>query len=336
MMAFRLGMLGMWHSHAHGLVRQVAEHPEEFTLVGLYDSDPPTAADRWQKWQKQVPKARLFDSPEALLREPLDGVAVEGRVYENLGLARKALESGRPVLLEKPAGDNLDAYRRLVDLARRKHLHLQMLYLFRYMSAVQEMLRRVRKGELGQVYEFRARLPKDLDSYDRFVEELKPYKGGMFFEMAGHVIDLLVAALGKPKQVTGFLAHHRAGPPRDYVDNGVAVFGHDHAWGIVEVPALEVSPHARRLEVYGTEGAFVIPHLGSGHLPNKDIQPIQVHRKGQGDWLQLDLQAQTLQIRDLREFAACAAGKKDPDFSLDHDVAVQEALLQASGMVPTR
>jgi predicted dehydrogenase len=325
-------MLGMWHSHANGLVRQVAEHPEEFTLVGLYDPDPATAADRWQKWQKLIPKARLFDNPEALLREALDGVVVEGRVYENLGLARRALESGRPVLLEKPAGDNLDAHRRLVDLAQRKHLHLQMIYLFRYMSAVQEMLRRVRGGELGQVYAFRARLPKDLDSYDRFVEELKSYKGGMFFEMAGHVIDLMVAILGKPAQVSGFLAHHRAGPPRAYVDNALAVFGYEHAWGVVEVPALEVSPHSRRVEVYGTEGAFVIPHLGSGHLPNKDIQPVEVYRKGHNDWQRLDLPAQVLQIRDLREFTACAAGKKDPDFSLSHDLAVQEALLRASGM----
>src|SRR5262249_58557288 len=134
-----------------------------------------------------------FDTPGALLREPLDGVVVEGRVHQNLRLARLALESGRPVLIEKPAGDNLDEFRRLIDLAQRKHLRVQMLYLFRYMSAVPELLRRTRKGEVGRVYEFRARLPKDLRDYARFVLELKPYKGGMFFEMAGHVIDMMVA-----------------------------------------------------------------------------------------------------------------------------------------------
>jgi len=333
-MAFRLGMLGMWHTHAHGLVRQAAMYPKEFTLAGFFDPDPKIAADRKQKWEKLVPKLRLFDSAEALLREPLDGVVVEGRVHENLKLARLALESGRPVLLEKPAGDDLDAHRRLVELARRKHLHLQMLYLFRYMSAVQEMLKRVRKGELGQVYEFRARLPKDLRDYDRFVDELKPYRGGMFFEMAGHVLDMMIAVLGKPKDVKGFLAHHHKAPPKSYIDNGVAVFGYERAWGIIEVPALEVAPHSRRLEIYGTEGAFVIPHLGSGHLANKDIQPVEVSHKGKSDWERIDLPAQTLQIRDLREFAACVSGKKDPDFSLDHDLAVQESLLKASGMTP--
>src|SRR5262249_43170434 len=155
---------------------------------------------------------------------------------------------------------------------------------------------RVRAGELGRVYEFRARLPKDLATYDRFVEELKPYKGGIFFEMAGHAIDLMVAVLGRPKEVRPLMAHHHGAGPKDYVDNGVALFGCDHGVGIIEIPALEVAPHQRRVEVYGTEGAVIIPHLGSGHLPNKNVQPIEVYRKGKTDWERLDLEAATLQI----------------------------------------
>jgi predicted dehydrogenase len=332
-MPLKLGMLGMWHTHADGIVRRVAEHPDEFTLAGFYDPDPKVVADRRKKWLPRLREVRVFAKPELLLKEPLDGVVVEGRVFGNLKLARLALESGRPVLLEKPAGTDLDEYRRLIDLAQRKHLRVQMLYLFRYMSAVQDLLARARKGELGRVYEFRARLPKDLRDYARLALELKPYKGGMFFEMAGHVIDMMVAVLGKPKAVTPFLAHHHAGPPKGYIDNGVAVFACENAWGIVEVPALEVAPHQRRLEVYGTGGACVIPHLGSGHLANKDIQPVEVYRAGKPGWERVDLPAATLQVRDLREFAACVAGKKDPDFGFEHDLAVQETLLRASGML---
>jgi predicted dehydrogenase len=196
----RLGMLGMWHTHADGIVRQVAEHPKEFTLAGFYDPEPRVVAERRQQWEPRIPDFRVFDSPDRLLRESLDGVVVEGRVHENLKWGRLALESGRPILLEKPAGTDLTEYRRLIDLAQRKHLHVQMLYLFRYMSAVLELVQRVRKGELGRIYAFRARLPKDLASYQRFVEELRLYKGGMFFEMAGHVIDLMAALLGRPRR----------------------------------------------------------------------------------------------------------------------------------------
>jgi predicted dehydrogenase len=329
----KLGMLGMWHSHADGIVRRVAEHPDEFSLVGFYESDPQVARARRDEWAKSLGEVRLFDSPEKLLAENLDGVVVEGRVYENLSLARMALESGRPVMLEKPAGEKLDDFRRLIDLAQRKHLHVQMIYLFRYMSAVQEMLREARAGNLGEIYEFRARLPKDLGSYDKYVAELDRYPGGMFFEMAGHVIDMMVAVLGKPQRVTPFLAHHHAARGGAFVDNGLAVFGFERAWGIVEVPALEVAPHSRRIELYGTAGACAIPHLGTGHLVNKNIQPLEVFHAGDRDWQTRELPAATLQIADLREFAAVVNEKKAPDFSCEHDLAVQETLLQASRMI---
>lgn len=330
-MPMKLGMLGMWHTHADGIVRQVAAHPDEFTLIGFHDPDPKVVAERVKNWEPLVGKLRVFDRPADLLREPLDGVVVEGQVDQNLGLARLALESGRPVMLEKPAGTDLDAYRRLIELAERKHLHVQMIYLFRYMSAVRELLDRFRQGELGQIYEFRARLPKDLPTYDRLLHELGRYKGGIFFEMAGHLVDLMITLLGKPRSVTPFMGHHLVESPGDFVDNGVAVYGFDHAWGIIEVPLLEVVPAARRIEVYGTSGTVVIPHLGSGHLKNKNIQPIEVCHAGDDDWQRIELPAQTLQIRDLREFAACLEGKKTPDYSMEHDLQVQETLLQSCG-----
>src|SRR5262249_3838823 len=129
-MPLRLGMLGMWHTHAHGVVRQVAEHPREFRLVGFYDPDGKVVAERRKAWTPLLKAVRIFDKPEDLLQQPLDGVVVEGRVFENVRLARLAIDRGKPVLLEKPAGDNFDSFRRLVDAAQRRHLHVQMLYLF--------------------------------------------------------------------------------------------------------------------------------------------------------------------------------------------------------------
>lgn len=332
-MPLRLGMLGMWHTHAEGIVRQVVEHPDEFALVAFHDPDATVTAERRKLWETKVPGFRLFDSADKLLNEKLDGVIVEGRVHENLKLARLALESGKPVMLEKPAGTDLGVYRKLIELAQRKHLHLQMIYLFRYMPAVLELLRRAKAGDCGAIYEFRARLPKDLRDYQRFVEELKLYPGGIFFEMAGHVIDIMVAVLGKPVSVTPFLAHHHTEPPKTYIDNGLAVFGFERAWGIVEVPALEVAPYSRRIELYGTQGAAAIPHLGSGHLKNKNVQPLDVYKEGAADWQRLELENKPLQLGDLREFAAVIAAKKAADYSLEHDLNVQEALLRASGML---
>src|SRR5688572_20758857 len=153
----KLGMLGMWHAHADGIVRRVVENPKEFSLVGFYDGEPAIVEKRRKEWGPRVDGFRVFERPEQLCAEPLDGIVIEGRVYENLKLARMALEAGRPVLLEKPAGERLDEFKQVADLAQKKHLHLQITYLFRYMSAVQEMLKRARGGGIGGVYAFRAR-----------------------------------------------------------------------------------------------------------------------------------------------------------------------------------
>lgn len=327
-----LGMLGMWHVHADGIVRQIAAHPDEFALVGFHDADAKLVARRQSEWGPQLGPLRVFDRAEELLNEPVDGVIVEGRVYENLGLARLALEHGRPVLLEKPAGDDLAGFRRLIASARANKLHVQMLYLFRYMPAIRELLRQVRAGELGRIYHFRGRLPKDPAHYDEYVADLGRYRGGIFFEMAGHLVDLMIALLGPPTRITPFPGHHHDAGAAGFTDDAVAVFEYPHAWATIEVPALEVVPGCRRIEVLGSAGGVIIPHLGSGHLTNPAVQPIEIFRKGQAGWQTLPLAQEPLQIGDLREFAAVTSGRKAPDFSMEHDLAVQEALLRASGM----
>ena len=65
-MPLKLGMLGLWHAHADGLVRQVAAHPDEFRLAGFFDRDPAVVAARTREWSPRVPDFRVFDAPEAL------------------------------------------------------------------------------------------------------------------------------------------------------------------------------------------------------------------------------------------------------------------------------
>lgn len=331
-MPFRLAMLGLWHPHAPGMARQIAAHPEEFELVCCWDPDLTLAERRKLEWAGILPNVKVYETLDEVFAERLDGVVVEGIVAENLAHARCALERKLPALVEKPAGTTLAEAQATFALARESGVHLQLAYLFRYMSAVEEMLRRVRRGDLGHVYEFRARLPKDLPLYEEHVETLGQYSGGIFFEMAGHTIDFMCSMLGAPREIKSLLGHHHPTRAGNFIDNGVAIFGFEQAVGIIEVPALEITPDQRRIEVYGTEGAIVIPHLGSGHLANNAVQPLDVLNVAARTWERHNIPATVLQIRDLREFAAVVRGEKQPDYSAEHDLAVHAALLQASGM----
>ena len=244
------------------------------------------AERRRSSGRPRSPGFRVFDKPEQLLHEQLDGVVVEGRVHENL-------QPGPAGARERPAGDAGEAGRRQprrVSPADRPGpaeapARADDLPVPLHVGGAGDARSASRKGELGRIYEFRARLPKDL----RVVQALR--RG------AGAVQGRHVLRDGRPR-------HRHDGRHARHAAAGDAVPGPsphasrrrassttawrssaiDHAWGIIEVPALEVAPHSRRIEVYGTEGACVIPHLGSGHLANKNIQPIEVYRAGQTDW----------------------------------------------------
>lgn len=324
----RLAMLGLHHPHAKGLASRIIEHPDEFTLAGGWDPDPALAAQREREW----PGLLLAESAEALLDQPLDGVVVEGRVRDNLRWTRLALERGLPVMLEKPAGCDLTEYRQVTALAADRGLRVQMIYLFRYMTAVLELLHLARSGALGDIYQFRARIPKNIAEYDHHRTEFMPYAGGIWFEMAGHLLDLMVRILGQPHRATVRLGQHHPAA-EGFEDSAVGLFEYDHAFGIIETPTLEAVPDQRRIEVYGTRGAAILPHLGTGHLPNDPTQPLDVYLAETGRWERRELPRAVLQLTDLREFERVVRQGAEPDYSAAHDAIVQELLLATSGAV---
>ena len=328
--AMRLGMLGMWHVHATGLVRQIGLHPDEFQLVAGYDADGAVAAARQAEWRGLVPEFRCVETPDELLALDLDGVLVEGRIEENVSLARQAVERGLPVLLEKPAGIDFAAFRSLHNLAAERGVHVQMAYLFRAMPAVRGMLNLARSGALGELYRFHARLPKERSLYDEFVHDLGGLPGGMFFEMAGHLVDFLVTVSGRPGEIHPVLRHHHPGEGR-FVDNAVVVLECGRLLATLESTALEVVPGMRRIELFGSKGGVVIPHLGSGHLANFPKQPYEVYLAETGRWERYEPDAVPLQIADLREFRAVVCEGKAPEYPAEHDLAVQETLMQCVG-----
>lgn len=345
----KLALLGVGHPHAPGMVKQILAHPDEFALAAVYDEHPEDWTERIDQWKDASPATHLCHDLDEALAQPIDAVVVEGAVVENVALAQAACEAGRPVLLEKPGGPDWQAYERLTRTAARKKRYVQMTYLFRYMAAIGELFQFAQAGHFGHIYEFRGRLPKELSLYDEHQQEFAQFAGGMFFEMGGHLIDFAVHLLGPPNQVHGILRHDhpsskslstprsmappgRASRTGEFIDNAVAVLEHEAAISILEVTALESAPNSRRIEVYGTEGAFVIPHLGSGHMANNATQAYWTWTQGQADWQHHAPPAATLQIRDLREFSAVLRGEKEPEFSAEHDACVQRTLLTVCGM----
>ncbi len=346
-MTIRLGILGAAHSHLSGKVQAIASgQVEGVELAGAYEADPALRARREAdpiyagiRW---VPRAE-----DLLANTSIQGIITDGEVWQFLDHARQALLAGKHLYLEKPAGLSLDAYREVLDLAAARGLVVLMAYHFRNSPPFQLLLRLARERLLGDIFAVRGRIGKPKSHYDRWLESM-PYPGHIMFEMCGHLIDPMVALLGRPQRVTPFLRSDYRRPEsgegpillpvrgipgedaeRPFIDNSLAVFEWERAMGVVESSGMEVGA-TRRFEVLGTRGTFVVEPPGGAQARLYLEEAAAGFQQG---WQVVDGDPWTAFAQDLRELAAAIRGECMPQFGPDHDFIVQETLLRAAGVL---
>ena len=162
--------------------------------------------------------------------------------------------------------------------------------------------------------------------------ELAEFKGGMMFELGCHMIDRVVALLGKPRNVTGRLRHDS--PVDDTLaDNTLAVLEYDDALAEVYVAAMQ--PHGgnyRTLEILGTNGTATVRPFSPLRLQLDLGDPAGPYSSGQQD-VPLTPPPGLGFTPDFRELAGVIRDGTKPTYSPEHDLAVQEVLLKACRMV---
>ena len=151
----------------------------------------------------------------------------------------------------------------MLDIAREKRLLVQLGYMFRYNAGFQFILDWAKSGKLGELSSVRARIstgPSDEAHWKRW-DSRGEREGGIMFILACHLIDTIVALLGRPDSVTAFsLAQDKEYPW--FRDNTAAIFEYSEAMATIESVAREVSSgESRRLEVYGTRGSAILEPL---------------------------------------------------------------------------
>jgi predicted dehydrogenase len=254
-------------------------------------------------------------------------VAVETEPRDLLKYAEMCVDAGKHVHLDKPAGESLLQFRRILDTAARQHLCLQMGYMYRYNPAVVLMRDLLRKGFLGDPFEVHCVMSKVVDPVNRLRHA--EYPGGMMFELACHMIDLVVDVLGAPETVTGYRQH--IGKQQDTLqDNMLAVLTYPRALATVKTSALEVEGSSRRhFVVCGTEGTLHIEPMDAPKVVRLALsQERGKYRKGYQD---VPVESYQRYVGDAADFAKVIRSEKMFDWSPMHDLAVQETVLKASG-----
>ena len=321
----RIGQIGTGHAHASGKM-EAARASEDFEVVGVVEPDPQRRATA----EKSRPYAGVpWMTEEQLLHVPgLQAVAVETEVKDLLATAARCIAAGQHIHLDKPAGQSLPDFRRLLDESARRKLTVQMGYMFRYNAAFQLCFQMLRDGWLGDVFSIDTVMSKALGASER--KGLLPYRGGSMFELGCHVIDAAIHIMGRPVKVT---AHNRSSSSLGdgLADNQLAVLEYPKATVTVRSALVEIDGGARRqFVVCGTRGTFDIRPLEPPQARlaldaargeyKKGYQDVSFP-KGGGRY-----------DAGFTDLAKVIRGEKEHGFPPEHDLAVQETVLLASGM----
>lgn len=319
----RIGQIGTRHAHASGKIKAIRGQSDAYELVGVVENDTSrrgrlseTNAYRGVNWMTE---------DELLAVEGLQAVAVETEVAQLVPTGLRCIEAGMHIHLDKPGGDSLPLFRELMEKAEASERIVQMGYMLRYNRAFQFMYRAVAEGWLGRIMEIDCMMGKLASADTR--ETIGRYPGGGMFELSGHVIDSVIHMLGKPHSVTPY--SHRTQGDR-IADNQLAVLNFQSAIATVRINHRD--PYGiprRRFQIAGDKGAIEIQQLESGNLTLYLDEPRGPYEKGVQ---QLSLGKDGRYDGEFLDLAKVLRGEKPFDWSFDHDLNAQEALLLAAGM----
>ena len=115
---------------------------------------------RLEQLQREYPGVEICDSYDALFhRKDIDGVVIAAPAAQHYSLAKRALEMGKDVFVEKPLALHVKHAEELTEMARKSGRVLMVGHLLQYHPAIQKLKSLIREGALGKVqYIYSSRL----------------------------------------------------------------------------------------------------------------------------------------------------------------------------------
>ena len=143
----RIGVIGYGY-WGPNIVRNL--HGLDSTRVELIVDQSPSALARARKAYPNV--ATASDAAEVLCSPKIDAVAIVTPVWTHYELAKRALENGKHVFIEKPFTSNSSQAEELIELAARKKLTVMVDHTFLFTGAVRKIRELAHSGVLGDLY----------------------------------------------------------------------------------------------------------------------------------------------------------------------------------------
>jgi predicted dehydrogenase/nucleoside-diphosphate-sugar epimerase len=174
---------------------------EGVTLAAVCDANRETATSLAAAWN--VP--HIFDSlDEMISKTKLDCVHLLVPPDLHYPLAKKALESGLHVFIEKPMCTNAAEADDLIALAARRDRLLAVSHNFMFLSSYERLREAVHSGALGPIdqitFQYLFELPQI--RFGPFETWMLRKPGNLMIETGPHLFSMLLDLVGQPDELT--------------------------------------------------------------------------------------------------------------------------------------
>lgn len=166
--------------------------------------------------------------------------------------AKKALEAGKHVLVEKPSTTSLTDTKELISIAKEKGLALHENYMFNFHSQLDVIDEIVKNGELGEVRLYSIKFGFPMRSADDF-RYVKSLGGGALIDAGGYCIKYATRLLGESARLVYSQMNYKDGFEVDMYGSGTLV----NDYGTTAQIAFGMdNDYKCELEVWGSTGTL--------------------------------------------------------------------------------
>jgi predicted dehydrogenase len=225
-------------------------HPG-FKLKAVVERHEKKAADN-------LPEIISYNSVDELVNDPeIEFIIVNTPPHTHFEFAKKALEAGKHVLIEKPAATNSDEVKELYELGHRMNRHVMVYQNRRWDSDFTSVKKVIESGRLGELIEVHFR-------FDRYKTALSPktFKetqslpgNGLVYDLGPHLIDQAISLFGKPlsfKKTTGIYRENSEVP--DYFHFHLS---YPHQLNVYLTSGLLIAQPTPSFVAHGTLGSYL-------------------------------------------------------------------------------
>lgn len=197
----------------------------------------------------------VSEADDIIFDDEVELVVIAVPNVAHYSLAKRALENGKHVIIEKPFTIDTSQAEELIELSNQKQKILTVYHNRRWDSDFRTVKKVIESQLLGDIVEYEAHFDRFKTTFkSNSWKEIQGPGAGVLYDLGSHLIDQALCLFGKPKELFADLRTQRENT--NIIDNFEVILNYDNLKVTLKSGML-VRKLGPRFTVIGTKGSFI-------------------------------------------------------------------------------